>query len=264
MEKQNERLYTVGELAKRCGITVRTLQYYDSSGLLSPGYHSDGGRRLYGQKDIFRLQQILFFKSFGFPLEDIRNKLLAIQDSREFIQVLNSQKDVIAEQIRSLQEAMAMIDHTVKQVEVSGDLPTENLFHILELIKQGNSYAYILKYFHKEEVSKLLDPQRQEVAFSTLEQMKNMTDELIGLYKSKTDPASPESVDFARRWMETVNQITKGDPGLLKAAFSAGEDVNNWPDEMGDFKYAIKDFLGPAINAMNENRHLPVERNFEE
>lgn len=65
----SEKLFTVGELAKRCGVTVRTLQFYDQNGLLTPSRYSEGGRRLYGIDDLLRLQQILFYKGFGFPLE---------------------------------------------------------------------------------------------------------------------------------------------------------------------------------------------------
>ena len=50
---------TVGELAKKMGTTVRTLQYYDKEGLLSPSSESEGGRRLYTDKDMVKLHQIL-------------------------------------------------------------------------------------------------------------------------------------------------------------------------------------------------------------
>ncbi len=50
---------TVGEVAKKMGVTVRTLQYYDEEGLLSPSSESEGGRRLYTHKDVIKLYQIL-------------------------------------------------------------------------------------------------------------------------------------------------------------------------------------------------------------
>ena len=59
---------TVGELAKKMGTTVRTLQYYDKEGLLSPAAVSEGGRRLYTHKDMIRLHQIQALKSLGFSL----------------------------------------------------------------------------------------------------------------------------------------------------------------------------------------------------
>ena len=56
---------TVGEIAKKMGVTVRTLQYYDKEGLLSPSAESEGGRRLYTDRDLIMLHQILSLKSLG-------------------------------------------------------------------------------------------------------------------------------------------------------------------------------------------------------
>ena len=61
---------TIGEVAKKMNVTVRTLQYYDREGLLSPSAISEGGRRLYTDKDIVTLHQILSLKHLGFTLND--------------------------------------------------------------------------------------------------------------------------------------------------------------------------------------------------
>lgn len=66
---------TVGEVAKKTGITVRTLQYYDKEGLLPPPAESEGGRRLYTDKDLTMLHQIISLKSSGFSLDDVRQRL---------------------------------------------------------------------------------------------------------------------------------------------------------------------------------------------
>lgn len=63
---------TVGEMAKKMGVTVRTLQYYDQQGLLSPSAESEGGRRLYTDRDMILLHQILSLKHLGFSLDAIK------------------------------------------------------------------------------------------------------------------------------------------------------------------------------------------------
>lgn len=67
---------TVGEAANKMGVTVRTLQYYDREGLLAPSAQSEGGRRLYTDKDLIKLHQILSLKSLGFSLRDIKHSAL--------------------------------------------------------------------------------------------------------------------------------------------------------------------------------------------
>ncbi|WFP48908.1 MerR family transcriptional regulator [Methylomonas sp. EFPC3] len=70
-------LLKVGELAKRCGLTVRTLHHYDSIGLLKPSARSDTGYRLYQRGDIARLHQIQALRQFGLSLAEIGD-ILAI------------------------------------------------------------------------------------------------------------------------------------------------------------------------------------------
>ena len=78
-----EGYMTVGELAGKMGTTVRTLQYYDREGLLSPSSESEGGRRLYTYKDMIRLHQIQALKSLGFSLGDIKNRLISLDTPEE-------------------------------------------------------------------------------------------------------------------------------------------------------------------------------------
>ena len=74
---------TAGEAAKKMGVTVRTLQYYDKAGLLPPSAHSAGGRRLYSDRDLIRLHQILSLKSLGFSLEDIQERLMPLDTPQD-------------------------------------------------------------------------------------------------------------------------------------------------------------------------------------
>lgn len=65
----------IGGLAKRAGLTVRTLHHYDAIGLLSPSDRSERGYRLYNRSDVARLHQIQAIKQLGFPLSDVREML---------------------------------------------------------------------------------------------------------------------------------------------------------------------------------------------
>ena len=67
--------YTTGELAKLCGVTVRTVQYYDSRGILIPTELSEGGRRLYTDDDLRRLRIICFLRDMGLPIDAIAQLL---------------------------------------------------------------------------------------------------------------------------------------------------------------------------------------------
>ena len=63
--------YTTGDIAKLCGVTVRTVQYYDSRNLLVPSALSEGGRRLYSDQDLQRLKVICFLRDLDLPINTI-------------------------------------------------------------------------------------------------------------------------------------------------------------------------------------------------
>src|SRR5262245_52094696 len=65
----------VGELARRTGLTIRTLHHYDEIGLLKPSLHTESGHRLYTASDIARLQQVVSLRQLGFSLEEVRGCL---------------------------------------------------------------------------------------------------------------------------------------------------------------------------------------------
>ena len=67
--------YTTGEIAKLCGVTVRTVQYYDTRGILVPSELTEGGRRLYSEGDVKRLKIICFLRELGLPIDQVRQLL---------------------------------------------------------------------------------------------------------------------------------------------------------------------------------------------
>lgn len=73
-------MMTVKQVSELTGVSIRTLRYYDNIGLLSPSDHTEGGYRLYDDRALERLQQILLFRELGFPLKDI----IGIMESRSF------------------------------------------------------------------------------------------------------------------------------------------------------------------------------------
>ena len=86
---------TVGEMAKKMGVTVRTLQYYDKQGCSPPSAESEGGRRLYTDRDMILLHQILSLKHLGFSLDAIKNHLTALETPADVAAALTEQASVL-------------------------------------------------------------------------------------------------------------------------------------------------------------------------
>ena len=102
------RTWKVGELAKRTGLTVRTLHHYDQIGLLSPSHRTAAGHRLYVDADVARLQQVTSLRSLGFPLEEIRDVLN--QKRMSPLQVVQLHADRLRQQVKSQQRLVERLD----------------------------------------------------------------------------------------------------------------------------------------------------------
>lgn len=107
--------YQINELAKLAGVSVRTLHYYDEIGLLPPAFVKDNGYRYYTEKELLRLQQIIFFRELDFDLERIKG----ILDSPRFdaLHVLRDQKELLKLKRERLGRLIRLIDKTMKNME---------------------------------------------------------------------------------------------------------------------------------------------------
>lgn len=124
---------TIGETAKAAGISVRTLHYYDSIGLLRPRVNNSG-YRLYSEGDLEKLWQILFFKELDFPLEQIKRILEDPGYDREA--ALMSHRRILAEKKNRIAALIASIDRTLKKGFDVGMLKTFDASRIDEYRKQ--------------------------------------------------------------------------------------------------------------------------------
>jgi DNA-binding transcriptional MerR regulator len=107
--------YTINKLAKLAGVSTRTLRYYDELGLLSPARVSSNGYRIYGQKEIDRLQQILFYRELGVSLEEIRN-ILASKDF-DGLSALESHLTALLARREQLNLLVANVEKTIKTMK---------------------------------------------------------------------------------------------------------------------------------------------------
>ena len=103
---------TVKEISELTGISVRTLHYYDEIGLLKPTQKSDAGYRLYDDRALEILQQILFFREFDIPLKEI--KAVLENPALERNQILQMQRKMLVAKKERMEHLIASIDDTQK------------------------------------------------------------------------------------------------------------------------------------------------------
>jgi DNA-binding transcriptional MerR regulator len=106
-----DETFTVGELAARFGLTVRTLHHYDEMGLLRPSERSMAGYRLYSERDLVRLQQIVVYRRLEMPLDEIRELL----EDGEAVDHLRRQRERVMVRLDEMRDLVAAIDNALEK-----------------------------------------------------------------------------------------------------------------------------------------------------
>ncbi len=107
--------YTVQKLGQIAGVSTRTLRYYDEIGILKPARINSSGYRIYGQKEVDRLQQILFYRELGVSLENIKEIITAPSFDREV--ALKEHREKLLEKRKQLDLLIENIDKTIAETE---------------------------------------------------------------------------------------------------------------------------------------------------
>ncbi len=111
--------FTTGELARLCGITVRTVQFYDARGLLHPADLSEGGRRLYSEADLRKMRMICALKTLGLSLDAIQGVLASEKPERVLLLLLEEQERRIADERGALERQHRAVE-TVRETIRTG------------------------------------------------------------------------------------------------------------------------------------------------
>ncbi len=119
-------MFTVKQLSKMAGVTPRTLHHYDDIDLLKPSRVGDNGYRYYGEEALLKLQQILFYRELGFPLDDIK-QIMGRHDF-DVLGALQSHKDALQKQVSRLNRLLATVDNTIQHIKGEKIMSQKGLF----------------------------------------------------------------------------------------------------------------------------------------
>jgi DNA-binding transcriptional MerR regulator len=157
----------INEVAKLSGVSVRTLHYYDEIGLLSPSKDVNSNYRLYTEKDLDTLQQILFYRELQYPLMHIKEILK--DESFDLIESLIRQKEQLLNKQSKLQQIVCLIDKTIKSKQGGFTMTNEEKFNALKqnLVEQNEEN-------YGEEIRQQFG---EETVLATYGKLKEMTEE---------------------------------------------------------------------------------------
>lgn len=134
------QMYSTGELAKLAGISVRTVQYYDQRGILPPTELSEGGRRLYSEKDRERLEVIIFLREMDFSIQQIKS-VLAEENAHQVLNLLlEDQIHQLESDLQSQKEKLDQAKHLKKSLSQQNNSSLEALRDVSIVMKNQQSW----------------------------------------------------------------------------------------------------------------------------
>lgn len=236
-------LLKIGELSKQTGLSVRTLHYYDELELLRPSHRNSSGHRLYSERDIVRLQQILSLRQLGFSLNEIRECLETPNYSLP--QVIDLHRDRIRDQLTLSQNLLGRLDSIATELKNTQSVAVETLIQVMETMTMS------AKYFTPEQQQVL------EIRFREGEESwKAILDEIRTEMDKGSDLNSPAVRMLARRWLWNMKSIVQGDgeiyESLVKMYQQEGNIAADWGMNSAEFNYLLKAIFSMALGDATE------------
>jgi DNA-binding transcriptional MerR regulator len=238
-------LLKVGELAKKSGLTVRTLHHYDAIGLLTPSARADNGYRLYNRNDIDRLHRIQALRGFGLTLADIGAYLaqpdtpLADIVARQ-IAMLDAQIDKAARLRGRLHELHAMLMDG-KEPELADWLNTLELMTMFD------------RYFSQEELDNL--PMYRKTQTQSAE-WAELVEQVRALMDAGVSPADERARMLADGWMTLLARDTNNDPRMLAKLNRMHDNEPSMRESIG-ISPELRDYV---LRAFSETKIAIYER----
>ncbi len=252
---------TVGELAKKMGATVRTLQYYDKENLLKPSAVSEGGRRLYTDKDMINLHQILSLKSLGFSLEDIRGRLISLDTPDDVATALAGQAADIEKQIRVLSETLADIRALRQEVLQMQTVDFKRYAAIITNLQMKNEQYHLIKYLDDKMLEHCSSAFDKDSAAEIIETYSRLSRQAAEYRTSGVAPGSEKGMKFAEEFWSMIEKFTGGDTSLLPKlieveALAEAEQAKGGGDFSSQSQTAANRFIGSSLEAYFKKRGI--------
>ncbi|MCW8879764.1 MAG: MerR family transcriptional regulator [Kangiellaceae bacterium] len=238
-------LLTVGQVAEKTGVSVKTLHHYDRINLLSSPHRSEAGYRLYGRTELTRLKQILLLKSLGFNLAAIKELIGNQCDLGVFIEQQIEYKE---QQLLKQRQELAKLNQ-LKLLHNRGEQTIEVLLNDLEKIAMHE------KYFSKQQMQ-ILQKRAEEYSNEKMEQAHQEWPRLIAEVQDAVEQGAPVSSEQAQslalRWNKLIDEFTGGDPEMHDSLAKMYQGEPDFQAEQG-MTPEVMAFIHKAIESLQTN-----------
>jgi DNA-binding transcriptional MerR regulator len=226
----HQQVFRVQAFADLARVTVRALHHYDRLGLLRPK-RSGAGYRLYGLRDLERLEQIVALKLVGLPLKQIKRVL--DRDARALPDVLRAQRRALEDKRRRLDHAIDAIADAEAVLQSRRPVDAPVLRRIIDAIETEDLREAMRKY-HTDEAWAELENRRREMTSAGRDPAEEGTRKWQALFRDVEsaldgDPRGAVAQALLDRWDTLIHEFTRGDRQIAEGVARAWNDRASWP-----------------------------------
>ncbi len=251
------KMLAIGDLAKKAGVSVRTLRYYDARGLLNP-VRSEAGQRFYSYNDIVRLGHIQLLKRAGFSLNQIAEMIRKETiDSESLLRVNHA---LLVKERDRLDNAISVLDEAIKSLHGRSETDLSTLCNHIKLGEQSMSneeeWQKVWDTYYTPEENAKWAAAKESLPVDNWKEVERAwpdvlarTEKLVG-----TDPASSEAQALLKEWTALSQPIYDIDPSLAGSVSKMYDNLDNWPEDGPEkpFSKEVWEFIQAASKAAKQ------------
>ena len=244
--------YSVKQLAKLAGVTIRTLHHYDKIGLLKPAARSEKQYRYYGREELLQLQQILFYKELGFALEEIKD--IFNDPGFNMLHALEAHKVALQQRMQHTQQQLVTIDKTIQNLKNNYDMKDEEMYEGLNAAEREAMRKEVREKWGKDKLQQSEDRVRKmgkeglAKAKAKGESISKRLAELMDL-----DPAERQVQEVVAQHYQHLLQFTPIDKEYYRGLGKMYTQDERFKAHYDQHKEGLADFLHKGIQIFCEN-----------
>jgi len=246
-------MFTVKQLSQLAGVTPRTLHHYDEIGLLKPSRVGENGYRYYGEEAMLRLQQILFYRELGIPLEDIK-KIMGRRDF-DVVGALYSHKEALQKQVTRLNRLIITVDNTIDYLKGMKEMSNKQLFEAFSDEQQAE---------YEKEIMQKYDPATVKASVKKWKEYTAAEKQRIGeegnavyqdiLAAMPNGAASPEAQAGVERWRKHIEYFWIPDDEQLIGLTNLYNEDARFKANFDKIDPRLAEFMREAVKIYVKNR----------
>lgn len=253
------KTWYIKEFSKLVDVSVRTLHYYHKIGLLAPSIRRDNDYRLYSERDLLKLQQIIALKYFGFDLKQIKS---LIEDANDLFAQFSNQTKMLKQKAATLQHASNLLDELVNKSCLDKSIEWQQLIKMIEVFKmtQQLEHSWVKEIFSNDELQEYAEFENKMKLGSKTDFEKRwhtLVNEITKL-SEKVEPYSKEGIDMGKQFMAWTNEVYGKEHAHLRTKkFEKGFGEGLGLDDLGMSKESFE-WLSLATDAYWRDRLLTI------